>query len=167
MKHKQLGFIALELVAVMLLAAGLAVLLLPGLTPAQHSSELDTARLEFTETLHFARSEAIARGLPVIVSANAPQFGNEYGGGWRSFVDENRNGRCDAGELIEMHGALPSNTTLRAAGNRAEIHFDAKGYLDPQARLQMSLCGTRHAGSYLLIVQTDGLLDVKNDALCP
>jgi type IV fimbrial biogenesis protein FimT len=165
---RQYGFVALEHCVVIVLGASLALLLVPNLDPLLRSDKLSGPRAEFTDTLAFARSESIKRGLPVRISASAPAFGNEYGGGWKACVDQNGNGTCDLGELIDIHGALPNTATLRSAGNKASIAFDAHGNLFPASAVQFSLCAINaRTTSYLITIKPDGLFEVSNNALCP
>jgi Tfp pilus assembly protein FimT len=165
---RQRGASAFEFLTAVVLTVGLATLTLPNLEPLFRADRLAGFRTEFTQTLIFARNEAIRRKQPVLITANAPTFGNEYGKGWKTWADQNGNGAFDLGELLEIHGALPAHATLRAAGNKAGLVFDSDGKLQPAGAVQFSLCpvDVRDVG-YLITARVDGLLEVTTNALCP
>jgi type IV fimbrial biogenesis protein FimT len=162
------GFSALELLTTILLFGSLLALAAPGVDPLLRPDRLSGYQAEFTATLAFARSEAIQKKAPALITATAPRFGNEFGGGWKAWIDRNGNGTPEPEELIEDHGPLPADATLKASGNSTTLAFDAHGALSPSAAVQFSLCPVGSATrSYLITVQPSGLPNVSDNKLCP
>jgi type IV fimbrial biogenesis protein FimT len=84
---------------------------------------------EFVAAVNFARSEAVRRGREVRFSAvNPAAADNEWGPGWRVWIDANGNNACDAGEELRVRTALEGNATFDNVENASEIRFLASGF---------------------------------------
>ena len=160
-----LGFTLIELCATLSVLAILA-----GIAAASMSSTLTKNRLyavqdEFVAYLTFARSEAVRRGVPVVVGASAPATGNAFGGGWNVWVDNNGNDAYDAGEtLLRSHEALPSNIFI-GDGAISTITFTPVGFLAPSASIDVKVCPADPAlGGFDITIQPNGLTDVADVA---
>ncbi len=123
------------------------------------------AQDEFVAYVAFARSEAVRRGVSVVVGASAPVTGNAFGGGWNVWVDDNGNGAYDAGEpLLRTHEALPSNLVV-GDGTISTIAFTPMGFLTPAAAVDIKVCPI-DAGlvGFDIAIQPNGLTDITDVA---
>ena len=127
-----------------------------------------TAHSELVASLALARSEAMRRGLPVGLSATAPATGNEFGGGWTVWLDQNGNGTFDAGELIlRTHESVPVNA-VTISGPANPISYGAMGFLTMGGGVDIKVCPVSVARTgYAIAIQPNGLADVNPAAPCP
>lgn len=134
------GFTLIELMITLAVATVLLSTALPNFVQAINNNRLATNTNDFIASLNLARSEAIKRGVNVVVA----RTGTNWEDGWQVFVDVdtstaartnvfNDNGDttlCEAGEdcVLKVYGALPSGLTLRDNGNFAAfITFSSTG----------------------------------------
>jgi len=112
----------MELMVTISIAGIVLGLAIPSFTSIISSNRLTTYANELVAALNFARSEAIKRGVQVIVMRKGT-IGSEWKSGWDVFVDNdasnvfNDNGDatlCEAGEdcLLRTYDALPDGYTL-------------------------------------------------------
>jgi len=100
------GFTAIELTVVVAILAILAALAIPGLRDILDRYRVRRAVDEFSASLHLARTEAIKRGMGVVVARQMPEgcTGSTENGrwdcGWIVFVDRNANNLREADELL-------------------------------------------------------------------
>ena len=157
-----------ELLTTLAVFVILTLLAVAAMGPTISGNRAYAAQSEIAASLALARSEAERRGVPVGVSATAPSVsGNEFGGGWFVFVDENNNGSFDSGEtVVRTHEALPSNSATLASPTTT-ILFNPMGFAIPAGTLTITVCpiGSIHKG-YAIAVQPNGLADVNPDAAC-
>jgi type IV fimbrial biogenesis protein FimT len=130
------GFTLLELLVTVAVAS-----IFLAVAPGTFLNLLNTARLksqiyDFNDSLNFARSEAVKRGLPVTVCPSTDQLtcaasGTRFESGWIVFVDINNSQTVDAGdEVLRATTALITNYTLRgtsATTLNSYITFNSKG----------------------------------------
>lgn len=162
------GFTLIELLATMAVLVILSTIAATQLSSTVSNNRAFTAQTELIAALGLARSEAVRRGVPVAVSATTPVAGNEFGGGWSIWVDQNANGTLDAGEtVLRTHEALPANAvTITASGNT--ISYGTMGFLIPAAAISMKVCPISLANKgYGIAIQPNGLSDVDPAAACP
>ncbi|MCS7100200.1 MAG: GspH/FimT family pseudopilin [Burkholderiaceae bacterium] len=81
----------------MAIAGTLVASAVPRFSHALDEHRLTAATNELVLALHLARSEAVIRKTGVVIAPSAP---GDWTRGWRVFVDENRDGRLDAGEPV-------------------------------------------------------------------
>lgn len=139
--HKQpeysSGFTLTELMISLAIAGMVAGIAIPSFTDTIASNRLTTYANELMTALNLARSEAIKRGVQVIVRRNGGNS-TEWESGWDVFVDVNGdaifndNGDailCEIAEdcLLRTYDALPTGYTLRTSGNT--IYQNYAGYL--------------------------------------
>ena len=106
--HKQAGFTLLELVSVIAITGILLAIGLPSYSILVKNNCMTTKANSFITGVQLARSEAVKRGISVIMRAkdnlntphNTSTADNEWGDGWEIVVDEDRNGNSilDPGE---------------------------------------------------------------------
>lgn len=125
---KSRGFTLLELMFTLAVAGVLLVIAVPSFNAFMQNSRMATQTNDFVADLNIARSEAARRALPVVVVAKAGGGGaNEWGPGWTIFVDADRDGVLDAGELFRDGEPLAGAMTLDNVGGVTTFQFASTG----------------------------------------
>ena len=127
------------------------------------------AQSELLASMALAKSEAMRRGLPVVVTALAPMTGNEFGGGWTIWVDTNGNGALEEGEpILRTHEALPSSVTI-TTGGATSVRYGTLGFLVPAASFGAAVCPA-HVGTpgngFVVSIGPNGMADVAPSPSC-
>jgi type IV fimbrial biogenesis protein FimT len=158
------GFTLIELCATLAVLVILSFLAAASMSSTLNNNRVYAAQDELVAYVAFARSEAIRRGVSVVVGAIAPVTGNAFGGGWNVWVDANNNGAFDAGEvLLRTHEALPSGIVV-GDGTNTTIAFTPMGFLSGGA-INVKVCPSDPAlGGFDITIQPNGLTDVKDVA---
>jgi type IV fimbrial biogenesis protein FimT len=101
------------------------------------------------------------------VAASSVVAGNEFGGGWFVWVDDNANGVFDVGEeVVRTREALPANA-VTVASSVATIVFSPLGFVVPPGNATFTVCPVHGTGTgYNVVVQPNGLSDVDPTAPC-
>jgi type IV fimbrial biogenesis protein FimT len=157
MKRDPAGFTLLELMVVLAIAGLLFAVAIPAMGDFIRNGRITGAANDVMAALHFTRSEAIKRRMPVTLctSANAVGADNQANlnatcaasallTGWIAFVDLNQSGQRDAGEAILLSHA-PMNTliTARSSVNPMRVTYLLNGFaLNPNAA-RIVLCDSR------------------------
>ena len=121
------GFSLIEVLVVLVLAATLLLLAVPGMRGFLAVARLDAAIADFSGALALARSEAIRRGTRVSLRNLAGS--RNWGAGWQMFVDADSDGQPDAGEtVLRRQAALSAPLSLYGNTNYANfLAFKADG----------------------------------------
>ena len=159
------GFTLAELCVTLAVLAVLSSLAAASMSSTLSNNRTYAVQNEFVAYLAFARSEAMRRGIPVVVGASAATTGNAFGGGWTVWVDDNGNGAYDEGETrLRSHEALPPNVVM-GDGAISTVTFTSMGFLSPAAAIEINVCPTDHAlGGFDVTIQPNGLADVADVA---
>src|SRR4051812_27430002 len=163
--REQRGFTLTELLitlAVMGILVGVAT---PSFVSTVSSNRAYATQTELAASLALARSEASRRGVAVYVSAASSVSGNEFGGGWNVWVDQNGDGNFDQSEpVLRSHEALAPNV-LVSAGSASSIGYGPMGFLTPASPVTISICSTNtEQGAATITIQANGLSDVHEVA---
>jgi type IV fimbrial biogenesis protein FimT len=154
MKRGQSGFTLLELMVVVAIVGLLLAVGVPAMGNFIRNARITGAANDVMAGLHFARSEALKRRLPVTLctSANSqdPNPANPACAnsplltGWIAFVDTNQSETRDAGEALLMaHEPLNALVTARSSLDRFRVTYLLNGFaLNPNAS-QLVLCDER------------------------
>lgn len=135
------AFTIIELVVTVAIVAILATIAVPAYTTIMTSNRMAGAINDFVGSLHVARSEAIKRGLNVVVCKSADgqlctTTGN-WSQGWLVFEDTNSSQTRDGAgcpnepcePLISIHSALQGGDKLVGTGNPANwVRFNRNGF---------------------------------------
>jgi len=160
------GFTLIELMVSLLVFAILATLAAASMSSTLSNNRVYSAQTEFIAYLAYARSEALRRGVTVILTATTPVSGNAFAGGWSVFVDSNGNGSFDSGEtVLRSHEALQPGVIV-GDGTTTSIAFNSLGFLTPGAAVDIKVCPSNPSlAGFDISVQPSGLADVKDVAI--
>lgn len=151
MKKAQSGFTLLELMLVVTIAGLLLGFGVPAMGNFFRNARITGAANDVMGGLHFARSEAIKRRVPVTLCTSADPLNNNpvcdaspLLTGWVAFVDPNQNGQRDAAEVVLLqHEPMPDTITARSSANPFRVTYLLNGFaLNPNAA-QLVLCDER------------------------
>lgn len=145
--RKNKGFTLIELLVTLALVAIIAGFAIPSFATLIANNRITSTSNVWIGALNFARSEAIKRGRPVEISAiSSAGNGNEWGGGWRVWVDQGTNG-YDAGEEIRTYSEVSNSITINGPDAMTDFRFRPNGFVDPQpgvgAEYTFQLCDDR------------------------
>ena len=151
MKKAQSGFTLLELMLVVTIAGLLLAFGVPAMGNFFRNARITGAANDVMAALHFTRSEAIKRRVPVTLCTSAdPQNANPVCDasalltGWVAFVDPNQNGQRDAGEAVLLqHEPMPDTITARSSANPFRVTYLLNGFALNVNAAQLVLCDER------------------------
>ncbi len=152
MKRAQPGFTLLELMLVVAIGSILLAIAVPTMGNFIRNSRITSAANDVMAGLHFTRSEAIKRRVPVTLCTSASAVtdlnptcaASALLTGWIAFVDTNQSGQRDVGEAVLMqHDAMNDQITARSSVNPFQVTYLLNGFaLNPNAA-QLVLCDER------------------------
>ena len=160
---RQPGFTLIELLVTMVVAGIVLTLGIPSALTMMRNNQLVSKANDFLNTVHFARSEAIKRGLNVgmcsSVSFTACDGSDEWQNGWIAWVDSDQDGTKDAGEeIVYIFENDSTNLSMINVEGLDRIIYLANGYLSipPATSVHFKLCDDRvgEAGRNIKIVST-------------
>lgn len=129
------GFTILELMVAVTVTAILAAIAVPTMRDYLRNSRLTSASNDLLHSLAVARAEAIKRQTNTIVcgtalpNAAAPVCDGSPFSAWVVFVDANRNGVFDAGEVVIIrHGPLDPSVIVRQDGTNSSQTYTRSGF---------------------------------------
>jgi type IV fimbrial biogenesis protein FimT len=126
------GFTLIELMVTIAVAAILMMVAVPSFVTFRRNSELTSIVNSMVGAIASARTEAMKRNLPVLVTP----LGTGWASGWRTFVDLDRSKSYTAGDLVVMtQTALQPYFSVSgsgtAAGTAPYLRFDGSGFTSP------------------------------------
>ena len=161
------GFTLVELMTSVAVLAVLLVVAAPNLAGFVRSSKVRSAQSELVASLMLARSEAAKRGVTVGVAATAGSVGNEFGGGWKVWIDDDANGVIDAGEtVVRDYPGFAGAVVLGKTAGALPVSFAPTGFAS--ASVTFKVCAASDtAKGYQVVLQRVGLADVTEGITCP
>ncbi len=155
------GFTLVELLITVSVVGIIASLASPYFASTVSNNRGYAAQTEFVAYLALARSEAVRLNVPVVLSAVASTTGNEFGGGWMVWVDQNSDGMLQSSEtVLRTHEALPPSVYL-GGGNVAAITYGATGFLVPTSAVNLRVCSPNGPQGFDIAIQPNGMTDVS------
>lgn len=128
---KNKGFTLVELLIVLTLVAVIAGFAIPSFSQLVANNRVATTTNSLVGVLNYARSESIKRGRVVEITAiNSAGNANEWGGGWRVWVDQGTNG-YDAGEEIRVFTEINAAVTIDGPDALTNFRFRPNGFVAP------------------------------------
>jgi len=130
------GFTLIELMVTLVVGGILAVIAVPAMTTFVESNRLTTTTNDLIIAINAGRSEAIKRGVPVILCKSSSGTGCSASGtwqaGWVLFVDVDGSGGWTTNDvMLRSHEAVPPTLTITAAAN--SIVFKSLGTISAGA----------------------------------
>lgn len=147
------GFTLIELIVTVTIIGVLAAIATPAMTTLVRNQRITSQTNELVADLSFAKSEAVKRGVNIIICAATLGGGGcagtaDYTNGRLIYVDTNSDGIFNAGEqILRERPRLEGNlNTLRAiGGNAAPIIFSFRGITVPGGPVNFAVCDDRGA----------------------
>jgi type IV fimbrial biogenesis protein FimT len=151
MKKPQSGFTLLELMLVVTIAGLLLAVGVPAMGNFLRNARITNAANDVMAALHFTRSEAIKRRLPVTLCTSADPLNanpvcnaSAFLTGWIAFVDTNQSGQRDAGEdVLLQREPMPATITARSSANPFRVTYLLNGFALNANAAQLVLCDER------------------------
>ena len=167
------GFSLVELMVTLVIMSIFVGMAVPSFASFLQNSRGQAAQLDLLSSLSFARSEAVKRGVPVMLTATSPSVGgNELGAGWSVWVDTNGNGVMDADEVLRVHGAFTGDVKVSTAAIQMTFQGSGySGYRDAGGNLlaaNFTVCDSRHnASGGQVSVLPSGASSLNPSYICP
>jgi type IV fimbrial biogenesis protein FimT len=150
------GFTAIELMVVVAIVAILAALAGPSFRDLMDGWRVRSATEELTNTVYYARSEAIKRGGFITVRKNcATGTAQEWDCGWIVFTDTDNNGALNGAETILQTFPLLTGVNVLHSNNIAFYRVDRWGQINGLG-----------AGSFAVTPKPLGVASRHASALC-
>jgi len=160
------GFTLIELMVSLSVLCILTSLAAASMSSTLSNNNIYATQTEFVAALAMARSEALSRGLPVMVGASAAAPGNSFGGGWTVWVDSNSTGSFDvqSDPVLRSHEALPPNIQV-GDGTTTTFGFTAMGFLVGGTAIDIKVCPSDSTvAGFDITIQPNGIVDVADVA---
>ncbi len=119
------GFTLIEMLVVLTIVVILLAIGVPNMTNLFQTNRLATTTNELVGALSLARSEAIRRGVRVVLLSDSGT--RDWTSGWKMFVDLDGDGTQDAGEDSIRVGTATAAATIVASTGLVAIAFDSFG----------------------------------------
>lgn len=136
------GFTLTELMVTLSIIAILAAFAAPSFNDMRKGRQLVAQSMEFASSLSYARAEATARAIHVVMCASDDgancSGNNTWNNGWIIFADKDENGVAEDGDMLKVEGAMNGNVTLEA--DASEIIYTYSGDIDAAANIVFHLC---------------------------
>ncbi len=157
MKRAQAGFTILELMVVVAIVGILMAVAVPAMGNFIRNGRITAAANDVMAALHFTRSEAIKRRMPVTLCTSADTIradgsqnddptcaASDLLTGWFSFVDLNQSGTREVGEAVLMQReAMDARITARSSADPFAVTYLMNGFADNPNESQLVLCDER------------------------
>lgn len=143
------GFTLIEFMVTLAVASLLIFVAVPGFYSVMQNNRVVTASNKMVATFHYARGEAVRRGVPVIVCASAGAALNscsansvDWRNGWIVFADADGDTAINsADDILRVSENLDTNTAV--AADRSSVTYTSTGFLSGVAfstRISASKC---------------------------
>ncbi len=146
----------------------LAVIAAPSMTRFIESNRLTTVTNEFLVDINTARTEAIKRGVPVVLCESTTGSGctssGSWSGGWILFADADSNGVWSTNDvMVRTQSAAPASITI--TNGAAAVVFNRLGTVDSGASVYQ-ICNTKIGARRDVEIRLVGRAELR-EATCP
>jgi|TARA_R110000772_G_scaffold64210_3_gene143745 type IV fimbrial biogenesis protein FimT len=131
------GYTLIELMVTVAVVAVLATVAIPNFSTFISNSRERADVQSMLKALVAARSEAVVRARPVILTAN----GGDWAKGWQTWVDLNDNGSFDAGEAFKETPPIKTSAKITAKIGTSTVNsvtFDNQGFIQDSKAVVLS-----------------------------
>lgn len=138
----------------------------PAMQNLMYEQRLTTQVNQLLGDLHFARSESIKRGVPVVLCKSSDGVAcsttADWQNGWLVFVDSDDDRALDTNEpVVRVQQALTDGTTLRYGASYRYVYYKPDGAAWPNATF--TFCDPRDAAyARAIIITTAGRARVSS-----
>ena len=172
-RHLIRGFTAIELMVVVAIVAILAALAGPSFRDLIDGWRVRSAAEELTNSIYYARSEAIKRGGRLSVRKNCGTgTAQEWQCGWIVFTDANSNGIVNAGDVVLQTFSPQTGVNVMHLGNGVSYSVDRWGQINGLGAASFAITpdplgvASRHRSA--LCVSSGGRIRVTKETVsCP
>lgn len=132
-KKQTLGFTLVELMAVLMIAAVILGLGVPGMSKMLERNRLQTSTDALYTTLMLTRSEAVKRNREVVLCKSSDgtscTAGSQWHQGWLVYADNDNDSAVDPNEVLRVERGMRGGDTLYVAGGdfANEISYNTDG----------------------------------------
>jgi type IV fimbrial biogenesis protein FimT len=132
-RRRHAGFTAIELLTTTTVACILLALGIPALKTTLQNNRMASARNSITTHLNLARSEAVKRGIGIVLcpslSGNNCRNSTLWSDGFMLFVDSNRSRQYEPGEQV-LRYIDPGNASIRinSSTGRRKVVYNQYGF---------------------------------------
>ncbi len=128
---KGMGFTLVELMVTLVVAGILVTVGVPSFRTIIQNNRITTQANTFVTALTIARIEAVKRSTTVRVTAlDGSDAANEWGPGWRVWVDEDGNNAFTAADTeLRVFAELSGNSSFDSVDDITELQYQSTGYL--------------------------------------
>ena len=173
------GFTLMEVMVVIAIVAVLAGLAAPSFSATIERWRVRQAVETMTNTLYYARSEAVKRGGRIGIQKNPKttpgctlaDTSQEWGCGWFVFVDTDDNGKWKNGEAILQTFDTPANMNVMHKSGGANLKADRYGKMNGLNAISFTFApepaGVSSPATRSLCMASGGRIRVIEDASCP
>jgi prepilin-type N-terminal cleavage/methylation domain-containing protein len=139
------GLTLVELVITIAVAGILAGLAIPSFRDMIQNNRMASHANELVSSVNLARNEAVKRGVQVKIKAAGTATDNEWGKGWKVWVDDDGDGTINGTEVVLRDvGEFNSSIELDSTGNTSLFVYQADGSLGAAQTLR--LCDSTKSG---------------------
>ncbi|HEB63189.1 MAG TPA: prepilin-type N-terminal cleavage/methylation domain-containing protein [Gammaproteobacteria bacterium] len=145
MRQQNIGFTMIELVITLVIAAILSAIVTPSFRTMVMNNSIVAQTNSLVSAFHVARSEAAKRDVTVgVVALESSDNDNEWGKGWKIWVDTNNDGNFTAGEeVIKEFMSSDEQSRLDSTNDISVVRYSAEGFLIPMMPMVLEVCDSR------------------------
>jgi type IV fimbrial biogenesis protein FimT len=165
------GFTLIEMLITIAILTIVMAIAIPNFNTGR-SLVVNQAR-EFKSALNFARNEAVNLSRIVTLcpsddaSAAAPNCDETWHNGWVVYIDENKDGDADDGEVVRRHIALKGGVTITANPVAASVSFDNQGFTDDASDFLFCSDADKASGRTVMLARSGRAMRSKDLTTCP